>query len=158
LHEHRWPYVILLLTLLGLAAVYLYRKRLEQIATDERFARSRRAHPAARKHLKQAELLLSQGRSRELYEEIARAALGYVGDRLHLAPQGMTQDQLRVALVNKGLSAELAETTVQLVAECETARFSPEAPDSVMMQDVIERAASLIANIHEIIKRQGVDS
>lgn len=158
LHDQRWPYVVLILPLFGLLAVYLYRKRIEKIATDARFARSRRAHPAAKKHLKQAEFLLSEGRSRELYEEIARATLGYIGDRLHLAPQGMTQEQLRLALEAKGLPQPLAKAAIEIVAECETARFSPEAPDSTMMLDVVERAATLIANMHEVVKRQGLDS
>ncbi len=156
LHRHEWPYVVLVVPLIGLASLFLYRKRLDRIATDERFARSRRAHPAARKHLIQAEVLLSQGRSHELYAEITGAVLGYVGDRLHLAPQGMTQEQLRVALEGKGLSPSLSNATIEILGECETAQFSPAPPDAQMMQDVVERAATLIAGIHEEVKRKGL--
>lgn len=156
LHQHEWPYVVLIVPVIGLASLFLYRRRLGRIATDERFARSRRAHPAARKHLIKAETLLSQGRSHELYAEIARAVLGYVGDRLHLAPQGMTHEQLRVALEKKGLSARLSEATTEILGECETARFSPAPPDTAVIQDVVERAATLIAGIHEQVKRNGL--
>ena len=156
IHENRWPYLTLFFPLVGLAILYLYRKHVERIAVDQRYARSRRAHPAAKKHLKEAEKLLAAGHGRELYDEISRAVLGFVGDRIDIAPQGMTQGQLRRSLAEKGLSRELVDDTVAIIDECERARFSPESPDAEMMQDVVERAAGLIAGIHEEVRRNGI--
>jgi len=156
LHRNGWPYLALLLPLFALGTLYLYRKQIERIATDERYARSRRAHPAARKHLKEAERLLAAGHGSQLYDEISDAILGFVGDQLNMAPWGMTQIQLQTTLTAKGLSSELADGTIAIIDECERARFSPEPPDDDMMQDVVERAAGLIAGIHEQIKKNGI--
>jgi hypothetical protein len=147
-----WPYFMLILPLLALGGLFLYRKRIERIATDERYARSRRAHPAARKHLKQAEALLREGNGRALYEEIVRAVLGFVGDRLNIAPHGMTSAQLGVTLRSLGLPENLADGVVDIGLEADRARFSPEPPDEEMMTDVVERAAGLIAGLDEHLK------
>lgn len=156
LYRMTWTYVFLVVPMIALAGLFLYRKRIEKMATDERYARSRRAHPAARKHLKQAEALLARGEGRELYEEIVRAVLGFVGDRLHIAPQGMTSARLATTLRSLGIPGDLAEGVVALALEADAARFSPEAPDLTMMNDVIERAAGLIAGLDEHVKVHGV--
>jgi hypothetical protein len=156
LYRMPWPYAMLLLPALALAGLFFYRKRLERIATDERYARSRRAHPVARKHLKQAEQLLREGEGRALYEEIVRAVLGFVGDRLNIAPHGMTSAQLASTLRSLGIPDHLADGIVDLGFEADRARFSPEPPDTEMMNDVIERAAGLIAGVDEHLKSNRV--
>lgn len=155
LYRMPWVYIILIVPVLALGGLFLYRKQIERIATDERYARSRRAHPAARKHLKEAEALLKRGNGRALYEEIIRAVLGFVGDRLNMTPQGMTSAQLRTALLERGTPDHLVEGIVDLVIEADAARFSPEAPDRDMMQDVVERAAGMIAGLDEHVKAHG---
>ena len=155
LYRMPWPYAFLLLPILALSGLFLYRKRIEKIATDERYARSRRAHPAAKKHLKEAEALLKRGEGRALYEEIFRAVLGFVGDRLNIAPHGMTSAQLGATLRTLGIPDHLADGIVDLALESDQARFSPQPPSDEMMQDVIERAAGLIAGVDEHIKSNG---
>lgn len=152
LYKMSWPYAFLLLPVVALGGLFLYRKRLERIATDERYARSRRAHPVARKHLKQAEALLARGDGRALYEEIVRAVLGFTGDRLNISPQGMTSSQLGMTLRSLGVPETIADGIVQIGLEADRARFSPEPPNADMMNDVIERAAGLIAGLDEHLK------
>ncbi len=155
LYRMAWAYVVLILPVFALGGLFLYRKRMEKLATDERYARSRRAHPAAKKHLKQAEILLKKGDGRALYEEIIRAVLGFVGDRLNISPQGMTSAQLASALRMRHTPDNLVEGIVELALEADAARFSPQPPDRDMMQDVIERAAGLIAGLDEHVKAHG---
>jgi hypothetical protein len=156
LHHQPWSYLLLILPFAALTGIYAYRRRLERLATDERYAKSRRAHPAAKKHLKEAERLLASGRSHELYSEISRAVLGFVSDSLDIAAQGMTHNRLRGALAERLIPAATVDAVVSILAECERARFAPVAPSADMMNDVVERAARLIASIHEEVKQRGL--
>ena len=54
LHHHTWFYLLLLIPVLGLSATAVLRRRVTRLATDTAWARNRRAHPLARKHLKNA--------------------------------------------------------------------------------------------------------
>ena len=149
LHHQPWPYLVLLLPLVGLIGLYAYRRHQSRLATDVRYARSRRAHPVARKHLKQAERLLSEGAGKAFYEEIARAVTGYIGDRLNIAPQGLTIAQLDARLAEAGVPEPTREALRDLLYECDRARFAPVPPTRDTLTTATERAAALIAELSE---------
>ncbi|MGD8414937.1 MAG: hypothetical protein PVF33_11940, partial [Candidatus Latescibacterota bacterium] len=100
--------------------------------------------------------LLAAGKGRDLYAEISRAVHGYIANRLGVASQGLTHPQLRIALRTEKIPDKLIEGAISILEECERSRFSPEPPNDAMMQDVVERAAGLIAGIHEEAKRSGL--
>jgi hypothetical protein len=97
-HESSWIYVLLVLPLLGLLGIFAYHRVNEKLTGDVAFARNRRANPVARKHLKQAAELLSQGDAKGYYEELDRALLGFIGDRLDVGERALTHAKLSETL------------------------------------------------------------
>lgn len=154
LHQRTWPYLALLFPLLTLAGVYTYRQYANRLATDVKFARSRRAHPVAKKHLKQAEALREQNRPGEFYAEVERAVMSFVGNRLNIAETGMTRTQLDSLLIQAGIVEDLRDELRTLLDECDQARFAPVPPDQDMMNSACDRAADFIVRFNESLKQR----
>ncbi|HEX7069313.1 MAG TPA: BatD family protein, partial [Rhodothermales bacterium] len=60
LHTNPLPYVAVVFPVLAVAGVVAFRRRTDRLATDVRYARGKRAHPLAKKHLREAEALLQR--------------------------------------------------------------------------------------------------
>ena len=154
LYRNLWTYALLLLPLLILGGLFAYRRHATRLETDVRYARSRRAHPVAQQHLKQAEALLREDRPRAFYEEIERAVLGFVGDRLNVAQRGLTRPQLDDRLAAAGVSEADRRALQALLDACDRARFAPHRPDHAEMEAAHEEAAALIVRFDGLLSRQ----
>lgn len=144
LHRNAWTYAFLAAPLLLLGLVFLARRRATRLALDTAFARNQRAHPLARKHLKQARMMLLGQSSRAFYEELERAVLGFIGNRLNIHERGMTRLQLGSALKTAGLTEEVCKHVQSFLDLCDTGRFLPDIPDQDAMEGALEDASRLV--------------
>jgi hypothetical protein len=126
------------------------------LAADPGGLRSRRAHPVARRHLKRAEALFRSGQVRQMYEELERAVLTFIGNRLNISDTGLTRQQLAAHLQSTGVSSDLLAELQQLLDECDRVRFSPALPDRASMNDALDRAGRLVVLLDERLNRQAV--
>ncbi len=144
LYSSPWTYALLALPLVLLALLLGYRRYTTRLATDAAYARNRQAHPLARKHLKQAEALLHRDEPRAFYEELERAVLGFIGNRLNVAELGLTRAQLDGRLADAGLDQALRGDLLRLLEACDHARFAPDRPSSIQMEASLDEARRLI--------------
>lgn len=152
IHERGWVYALLLLPMLVFGGFYAQHKYNTKLAGDVTFARGKRAHPVARKHLKKAEELLVQKNARAFYEEIERALLSFVGNRLNVAETGMTHQQLDALLSYQQVDVEARQQLIGLLQECDRVRFAPILPDQAEMNTACDRVSALIVRLDEIFK------
>lgn len=152
IHQRGWVYGLLLLPLLVLGGFYAQHRYQAKLAGDVMFARGKRAHPVARKHLKKAEELLARQDARAFYEEIERALLSFVGNRLNVAETGMTHQQLDALLSYKDVDAGIRQQLIGLLQECDRVRFAPILPDQAEMNTACDRVSTLIVQLDEIFK------
>lgn len=154
LHRRALPYVAVLLPLLAVVGAVVYQKRASRLSSDVRYARTRRAHPLARKHLREAESLLSHNEPRAFYAEIERALLAYIGNRLDIPETGLTRQQLDSRLREAGISDAVRIELYALLDESEQAQFAPVPPNRSSMETAIERASGTIVAISDEQKRR----
>ncbi len=154
LHQSPWTYFLLGLPLLLLGLTFAYRRHMTRLATDTAYARNRRAHPLVRKHLKQATALLERDEPRAFYEELERAVLGFIGNRINVAELGLTRPQLDERLADAGLEAAARSTIQAFLATCDAARFAPERPTRSQMEASLEQANDLIITLDTAFTRQ----
>ncbi len=150
LHQRAWVYGLLLLPLLVLGGFLVQRKFNMKLAGDVMYARNRRAHPVARKHLKKAEELLEKNDARAFYQEIERALLSFIGNRLNVAETGMTYHQLGELLAGRNVGEELRSQMIRLIEECDRVRYAPILPNHEEMNTACDRASALIVQLDEI--------
>ncbi|MEM9665308.1 MAG: BatD family protein [Bacteroidota bacterium] len=151
-HTRPWVYALILLPLAAVGGLAAVRRRRDALAADVAQARSRQAHPLARKQLKQAEVFLQQDQPYAFYDEVARAVLGFVGNRLNVAERGLSRARLGDALTQAGVSADTWTHLTTLLDECDQARFSPVVPNQATMASARDRAGQLIVAIDQALR------
>ncbi len=114
-----------LIPLLAFAISWRYQKHQEKLNSDVGYARLKRAHKFAKKRLKDAKKLISTGKSKEFYGEVAKAMIGYVGDKLNLPAYGLTKDRIELELSHRGIEKEKINNLLKLLDSCDYARFAP---------------------------------
>ncbi len=156
LHQHLWFYLILLVPLLGLTATAVLRRRVTRLATDTAWARNRRAHPLARKHLKKAKKLLEEETPDHFYAALEHTVLGFLGNRLNISERGLTRAKLATLLAEAGVVADSQQELIHFLDACDTVRYAPIPAEYSQMEEHLRKAneiLSMIANELEAIHR-----
>lgn len=95
-----------------------YIRRQRRFATDQGYARGMRARARSRKRLSEA------AHSKDPGEALFKALTGFLGDKFNLPDAGMTSQDVRAAMLNYGVSAEVVEEYVKVLRTCERQRYS----------------------------------
>ena len=144
LHKSACGYIALIIPLLLYGLLYTVRRRTTRLAMDTAYARQQKANPLARKRLKRARQLLKDGDPKTFFEELERAVLGFIGNRLNVHELGMTRSQLEAVLHESGIAEEARQKIAELLVTCDTGRFAPVESDAKAREDAYEEASRLI--------------
>jgi hypothetical protein len=138
---------LLLVPVLADSGLYLLLRRRVRMAAEAGRFRGRRAPGFARRRLKHARRLLAAGKSREFHQEVARALTGYLGDKLNLAPSGLTQQGIEELLAGRGVDEAVRGELRGCLEKCDYARFAPSASGKAEMDATLELAERTIVGL-----------
>ncbi|MDO4320398.1 MAG: BatD family protein [Bacteroidales bacterium] len=139
-------YAAVLLILVIVVIVYRRKLKLDADVTGRRLARANRV---ASKRFKTAASFMKAHKDEQFYEELARALKGYIGDKLGIAPSQLISDTIVGKLTAYGAAPETADNVVEVLNECEMARFTPSSSDAAM-SEVYDRAVAAIKAIEDV--------
>ena len=124
---------ILLLALCGGAAVlYFVLRRAAAMKADTVLTRNRRATRMALGRLKQAKDYLDKNLYTAFYEELHRALLGYVSDKLGMDMTDINTENISATLSERGVAPERVHAFADLLDACAFARYAPDAGHEAM--------------------------
>jgi hypothetical protein len=149
LHNRLWPYLLVFLPLLMLGSAVVYQRRRDRYDKDVTWARGRRAHPLSRKNLKRAMVLLKSGDTTGYFEELERAVLGFIGNRLNVAERGQTREQLGQVLLDAGVDQSLRTKLRVFLDTCDKGRFAPASISGENKEEAFDEASAIIPDIDE---------
>lgn len=155
-HSHK-PYVntflywlwYILPTLFFIVVIIAYRKRLKDLS-DITSLKSKKANKMARKRLKAAAACMASGDYNKFYDEILKALWGYLGDKLKMPTSELTRDNIAEKLGVVAADSKSILEVIDLLDECEFARFSP-VNQAKNMSVVYEKATSTIEHLEDSI-------
>ena len=75
-----------------------------------------------------------------------------MADRFNRSAAGLTLEEVRALLAGRGQRPELIERVIQLLENCDMARYAPAAAASLDRAQLLESAGELI----ETLKKEGV--
>ena len=147
-------YWILAVLLAVSAAVvwFVFRKQAARRA-DVAGSRNRAATKMAMKRLRQTKEFLDKDLRSAFYEELHRALLGFVSDKLGMQVEDLTRDNISARLQESGAGADLAGQFADLLDACEFARYAPDG-EGGSMQDHYETAVRVISSLSASMKRK----
>lgn len=145
------PYI---LTYIGILAIFgtafAFLRRQAQLNANVARQRGRRASRAAQKRLKKASVLLARNDANAFYDEVLRALLGYAGDKLNISTQELNKDNVALTFRQRGVGEELVTRFIDVLSQCEFARFAPGDP-SQTMDTIYHSAIEAINEMENVI-------
>ncbi len=150
-------WALLALLLVAAAAVYLALKRRAARRADVVGTRGRAATKMAQKRLSVAEGYLRNNLYTAFYEELHRALLGFVSDKLNIDTADMTKENIASALESGGVPEALVSEFTGLLDACEYARYAPDAGHEAMSAHY-DTAVNVISMIDSSMKKKNGSS
>ena len=124
---------VLLVALFLVASVFWAALRhLAARRADVAGTRNRKATKMALKRLHLANTFLKQNLYTAFYEELHKALLGFISDKLNIPASELSRDRISEALTEGGVDAAHAETFIGILDACEFARYAPSAGNDAM--------------------------
>ena len=137
--------IILLIAILFLIADRILRER-EKLRGDIKRTRNRRANKVAKNRLRLAQSYLDKGLQSPFYEELHKALLGYISDKLSIQFADMQRDAIVEMLDERGVPEQERDALINLVDECEMARYSQQQSEGAMSEQY-KRAIEIISTL-----------
>ena len=147
------PLFLVLLGLMLVAAIgiWLALRKMAAMKADVAMTKNRRATKMARSRLKQAGDFLGQNLYTAFYEELHKALIGFISDKLNMDMSDISRDNISAALLQGGVSQEDTDAFTGLLDACEFARYSPDAGHEAMNAHY-ESAVNVISAIDSSLK------
>ena len=116
--------VIVLLMAAAYVVLSVVLKKRAKLRGDVVRTRNRKANKVAGKRLKVAKQYMEQNLRSPFYEEVHKALLGYISDKLAIQFADMQRDTIKETLQTKGVSEANISAFMQILEDCEMARYS----------------------------------
>lgn len=140
-----WVFSLLPFVLLGGAFTYKQLKAKNELL-DPAIIRKRRARKAAQKRLETAQIHLKATKSRAFYDEISKAMLGYVCDKLQIPRSELTKDNVRERLQALEVAESEIERFMKTIKTSEMALFAG-MDNTAAMQETYDETLDLLATV-----------
>lgn len=116
-----------LMALIAAAAVafWLIFRKLAARRADVAGTRNRKATKMALKRLHLANTFLKQNLYTAFYEELHKALLGFISDKLNMPVAELSRDRISETLMSENVQQEHIDTFISILDACEFARYSP---------------------------------
>lgn len=139
-----WFYIVVALALITAITV---DTKLEVDNADNATNRSRKANKTAQKYLKLANKMRSKGESSAYYEALLKGLSDYLSAKFHIPLSELSKDNIKVTMVENGVSPELTNEAIATLSALELARYSPSEIEE--RNELYDRSAEVIEGIQK---------
>jgi len=144
--------LLLLPVLLFIFFVIFWRNHIK-LQSNTQLLRNKKAEKLARKRLKTAKIFLDKRKENEFYDEIFRALWGYLSDKLSIPVSILNKENVEGAFKASKVSAELSDTFITMLNDCEFARFAPGEKED-KMAEIYHKALNTIVTIEKELRNK----
>ena len=140
-----WYWALLLaFPILGLSALLVSRLRRRPVDATKSVRKQ------TRKHLAAAESHASAGDARKFYGAITAALERTIEANTEASPRGLTHDELRQRLRDRGCDEDLVRRVIEELESCDFARFSSAGGSTQEMAACLGRARGLLGELERL--------
>ena len=144
--------VNIIITVLAVLCYFVFRK-LSARRADIVGTRNRKATKMAMKRLKLAGTFLKQNLYTAFYEELHKALLGFISDKLNIPVSELSRDNMYESLMKGNVDKAYIDSFIGLLDACEFARYSPDSGNEAMAAHYND-AVNVISSIDSNMKSQ----
>ncbi len=140
------------LLLVFVVLIVVFRRRAIENA-DIVGRRAGQASKVASKRLKKARRLKDGNNTSDFYDEVLRALWGYVGDKLNMPVEQLSQEKISGQLQQHNVDEQTIKEFIGALEECEFERYAP-GDSKGNMNKVYQKAVTAIEQIEQNMKRR----
>jgi len=145
-----WSTYAILLCLL-IVTLFVYQQRISERA-DTNKMRTKRANKIAIKRLKNAGKLRTSDKKEAFYDELLSGLWGYTSDKLNIPLSELNKDNVSGKLSSVHVNEQTIQRFLNLLSECEFARFAPSASGENRVDALYSEALDVIGAMENAIK------
>ncbi|MCF8336062.1 MAG: BatD family protein [Bacteroidales bacterium] len=131
--------------------VFLIRRKKIRENANVAMMKNKKANKFARRRLKVASRYLKEGDKDKFYEETLKALWGYLSDKLGIAVAELSRDKAKEKLSAKQVPENLTEQFIELIDNCEFARYAPSGGGE-KMDELYNYSISVISRLQQKLK------
>ena len=146
-------WIMLLLPLVVFVVLCIVFQKKAKENANLALMRNKKANKVATRRLRTAQRLMKEENNSGFYDEMLSAIWLYLSDKLNIPISLLNKDNVSGELQKRSVSEELASSTLGLLAECEFFRYGIQNESQQSMQDIYQKAANLISDLENTIKR-----
>jgi hypothetical protein len=136
LYRFWWLWLGILLPVVVLSVAYWQRTYRDKMATDRSFARSKGAVQKARMQLNQALEYADNEQTKQAYNSLQKAIMGFISDRLGMAEAGLSIEEYVEALKAHNVNEDLVKNVRMLLKKCDTINYAPDSSTDLLKSHV----------------------
>ena len=126
--------------------------KVREMKADVVGTRNRKANKMATARLRRSKEYLDKGLVGAYYEELHKAVLGYVADKLSMPQSDLSKENISGNMAAKGVSEKVIEDLMNIINTCEMARYAPDyTPEQ--MEEQYKAATQTIMAIESGVKK-----
>jgi len=146
-----WYCLLFILPIVLFIAFVILMRRYIKLRSNTSLLRHRQATKVALKRLKQANTFMKANQRENYYQELSRALWGYICDKFSIPLSELSLDAARETLVQKNIEENIRNKFIEILDNCEFARFAPtEATQG--METLYNEAVEIISKTERELK------
>ncbi len=106
----------------------------------------------AKKRLKIAKKCIEMQNYNLFYEEIEKSLWGYFADKFKISSADLSKEKISDYFENSDITIETQSTFINLLSECEFARYSPDKNNNLQIDTILEKAKQIIIDVEKALK------
>ncbi len=145
-------YIIILAVMFVIfIAAIIINKKVNKFNKNQVLIKNKQATKVAKKRLLNAYNHLKANNQNGFYEEFSQALWGYISDKFNIVRSQLSMDTVREIMLNKNVEEEIVNGFIDLLNNCEFARFAPGDP-SKKMDELYQKGIDLITKAEKNLK------
>lgn len=144
-------WIVVILIILAAAAVWFVMRRAAARRADVVGTRTRGATRKARKRLAQADEYLKKDLYTAFYEELHKALLGFISDKMNMKVEDLNKETITARLLENKVPESVTAEFTGLLDACEYARYAPGSGNEAMRAHY-DTAVKVISSIDSGMK------
>lgn len=145
--------IVLALLLSAALVVWAGLRKLSARRADVVGSRNRKATKMALQRLKLSRTFLQQNLYTAFYEELHKALVGFVSDKLNIPVAELSRDRIAEVMSERGVAEGYVSRFIDILDACEFARYSPATGNDAMSAHY-EAAVDVISSIDSNMKQK----
>jgi hypothetical protein len=111
-----------------------------------------KAGKIAQKRLKTAQKCIKMKNYDLFYEEIEKSLWGYFADKFKISSADLSKEKIRNYFDNSDITIETQSAFINLLSECEFARYSPDKNNNLQIDTILGKAKQIIIDVEKALK------